>query len=162
MEPRVACEPEVHLVHGPVALSAFSAFPPGAGGECIFVGRTRDEIHPEHGRLIRLEYEAFEPMAKSVLDAIAREATDRCGCLAVRVHHSLGPVPTGEASVVVQVACAHRAEAFEACRLIIDRLKKEAPIWKKEIFAGGSSWSSGSAVNVTGDGVVATREEQAP
>ncbi len=150
MEPRLALEPEVHFVHGPVAFSPIAPFPPGAGGECIFVGRTRDETHPRHGRLVRLEYEAFEPMARSILAGIAEEAAARFGCRAIRVHHALGCVPTGEASVVVQVACGHRAEAFDACRFIIDGLKKEAPIWKKEIFADGSSWSSGSAIEVNG------------
>lgn len=118
-------------------------FPTDAGGECVFLGRTRRESHPGHGDLIRLSYEAYEPMAHAVLEALARTAVKQHGCLAVRVHHALGEVPLSEASVLVQVACPHRAAAFEACRFLIDRLKAEAPIWKREVWADGATWSTG-------------------
>ncbi len=66
----------------------------------------------------------------------------------VRIHHAVGEVPVGEASVLVQVVCGHRAKAFEACRFLIDRLKATAPIWKQELWADGTSWSKGTPVDL--------------
>ena len=114
------------------------------GGECVFLGRTRGELHPEHGALLRLRYEAYGSMAEGVLRELAEEAVERFGCLLVRVHHAVGVVDIGEASVLVQVVCGHRGEAFEACRFLIDELKKRVPIWKKEEWADGTSWSEGT------------------
>lgn len=122
-------------------MSALSPFPIEAGGECVFLGRTRMERHAKHGDLLRLSYDAYREMAERVLHDLAREAVNRFGCLAVRVHHAIGEVPVGEASVLVQVACGHRDKAFEACRFLIDRLKTDAPIWKREQWQGGETWS---------------------
>jgi molybdopterin synthase catalytic subunit len=135
---------EVRLLDEPAGPVPFEPFPTAAGGECVFLGRTRLETHPEHGPLVRLSYEAYRPMAERTLRDIAAKAVERFGCLAVRVHHALGPVEPGAASVLVQVACGHRAESFEACRFIIDALKAEAPIWKREEWADGTTWSEGS------------------
>ena len=135
---------DVELRHEPVAASTFDPFPQPAGGECVFLGRTREEEHPEHGRLERLRYEAYGPMAERVLRDLAARAAREHDCLAVRIHHALGVVPPGEASVLVQVVCPHRAEAFAACRFLIDRLKREAPIWKREEWQDGSTWSRGT------------------
>jgi molybdopterin synthase catalytic subunit len=85
-------------------------------------------------------------MAMKMLEALARNAVQKHGCFAVRIHHALGEVPPGEASVLVQVACPHRAAAFEACRFLIDRLKAEAPIWKREVWADSTTWSAGVPV----------------
>lgn len=137
---------DIQLCDHPVAMIEFDEFPLDAGGECIFLGRTRVETHPTHGRLTRLSYEAYAPMAESVLAALAQQAIERYGCLKVRIHHATGEVPPGRASVLVQVVCTHRAEAFEACRFLIDRLKVEAPIWKREVWEDGSTWSTGSVV----------------
>ena len=137
---------DVRLVAGPVSLELAEPYPPECGGECIFLGRTRLEHHPAHGELQSLHYEAYEPMAERVLEQIAREAVERYGCIAVRVRHATGEVPIGEASVLVQVLGGHRAEAFEACRLVIDELKARAPIWKREQWRGGETWASGSEV----------------
>jgi molybdopterin synthase catalytic subunit len=136
---------EIRLLDRPVSIPA-GATPPGAGAETVFLGRTRRDSHPAHGELIRLSYEAYEPMARDVLEALARDAAARHGCRAVRIHHALGEVRPGEASVLVQVFAAHRAEAFAACRELIDRLKSEAPIWKREEWADGSTWSEGTPV----------------
>ena len=137
---------DVQLLDRPARYAAIEHFPDGCGGECVFLGRTRIEIHPQHGRLVRLSYEAYEPMARGVLRDLAQHAAQQFDCLAVRLHHSLGDVPPGEASVLVQVACGHRAAAFEACRHLIDRLKAEAPIWKREVWADGTTWSRGQPV----------------
>lgn len=116
------------------------------GGECVFLGRTRGEMHDKHGPLQLLRYTAYESMAKRVLESLAQIAIKDHGALFVRIHHRMGEVPVGQASVLVQVVCGHRAEAFEACRMLIDRLKSEAPIWKSEVWADGTTWSRGLEV----------------
>jgi molybdopterin synthase catalytic subunit len=109
----------------------------------VFLGKTRQESHPQFGPLVRLEYEVYGPMAEKLLDQMAKDAAKRFGCLAVRLVHARGPVRPGEASVVIQVATPHRAEAFEACRWLIDRLKHELPIWKREIWRDGQTFVEG-------------------
>ncbi len=118
----------------------------GMGGECVFIGRTRKESDPQHGELVALDYDAYEPMARGVIEAIAREVARDHGCGFVGVRHSLGVVPVGAGSVIVRTLAGHRNEAFVACRQIIDRLKHEAPIWKRERWERGSTWQSGHPV----------------
>ncbi|MCP3906155.1 MAG: molybdenum cofactor biosynthesis protein MoaE [Planctomycetes bacterium] len=137
---------DVRLLDQPARHVPFDPFPQPAGGECVFLGRTREEVHPEHGRLVRLSYEAYRPMAERVLHDLARRAVERFGCLAVRLHHALGEVPPGDASVLVQVVAGHRGESFDACRFLIDALKSEAPIWKREVWEDGATWSEGTPV----------------
>lgn len=137
---------DVRIIEGPVEPVPSSPFPEGGGGECIFLGRTRRAVHEVHGALVQLHYQAYRPLAVRVLSELAEEASRRFGCLAVRVHHAVGDVPVGEASVLVQVACSHREEAFLACRFLIDRLKADAPIWKHEQWAGGATWARGVPV----------------
>jgi len=139
---------DVRLLDHPVRVIEFDPFPQPAGGECVFLGRTREERHPKHGPLLRLSYEAYHSMAITVLQELSQRAVEQFGCLAVRIHHAIGVVPPGEASVLVQVVCGHRAAAFDACRFLIDRLKAEAPIWKREEWADGSTWSHGEPVEV--------------
>jgi|GEM_PF-245929 len=127
---------------GPVSVVNLP-WPGDCGAEGVFLGRTRDETHPEFGRLIHLEYEVFEPMALKLFDEMAREAVDRWGCQAVRVAHAKGVVRPGEASVVIQVATPHRGESFEASRYLIDRLKHESPIWKREVWERGETYVEG-------------------
>ena len=137
---------DVQLTDRPVQFTPIDPFPHTAGGECAFLGRTRIETHPSHGRLIRLSYEAYAPMAEQVLHDLACQAREQFGCLFIRIHHAACEVPTGEASVLVQTACAHRAAAFDACRFLIDRLKSQAPIWKREVWQDGVTWSAGVPV----------------
>ena len=139
---------DVQLHDGPVDAVAFDPFPQPAGAECVFLGRTRCETHPEHGELTELAYEAYAPLAQSSLEELAREAVTQFKCLAVRLHHAVGVVPPGDASVLVQVVCGHRGESFDACRFLIDRLKQVTPIWKREVWADGTSWSTGQAVQL--------------
>lgn len=113
---------------------------PAAGGIDIFVGTTRNISHGR--RVTLLEYEAYEPMAIQVMESLEQEAKERWPLQKVVLIHRLGQIPVGEASVVVGVSSAHRKEAFEACRFLIDTLKREAPIWKREYFEDGAvEWS---------------------
>lgn len=137
---------DVQLLEHPVEPTPLSPFPADAGAECVFLGRTRVETHAHHGRLVMLRYEAYRPLALGVLRELADEAVRRFSCACVRVHHAVGDVPPGAASVLVQVAAGHRAEAFEAGRFLIDELKRKAPIWKQEHWADGTTWSEGAAV----------------
>jgi MoaE-MoaD fusion protein len=111
---------------------------PGQGAVATFIGNVR-----ERGALpdvTRLEYEAYEPMALEVLGAIAREIELEYPGVCVAIHHRLGALAVGEAAVIIAASAPHRAEAFAACRVAIERLKQRAPIWKKEIGASGQVW----------------------
>ena len=137
---------DVQILRQSVRPVSVEPFPEAAGAECVFVGRTRAETHPEHGPLVELTYEAYAPLARRVLTDLARLAAERYACRVVRIHHAVGAVPVGAASVLVQVACGHRDEAFAACRFLIDRLKATAPIWKRQRWADGATWSAGDPV----------------
>jgi len=129
------------LVREPIDLAALQATTPADGALCVFVGVVRNE---NAGRpVLRLEYEAFEEMALGLMHEIEAEALRRWPVTGVRVVHRLGPMEIGEASVAVAVASPHRAEAFEACRYVIDTLKATVPIWKKEFYADGAVWLEG-------------------
>lgn len=115
---------------------------PGAGGICTFTGVVRDN---SLGRAVtHLEYEAYGEMAKAEMERIAGEIAQRWPEARVAMAHRTGRLEIGEPSVVVSVSCPHRAEAFEACRWGIDRLKETVPIWKKEFAADGESWIEGA------------------
>jgi MoaE-MoaD fusion protein len=111
---------------------------PAAGAIVTFAGTTR--IDNAGRRVLRLEYEAYEPMALSEMRKLAREAGERWKIVRIAIQHRVGLVAIGETSVAIAVSAAHRAEAFEACRFAIDRLKEIVPIWKKEYFEGGEVW----------------------
>lgn len=133
---------DIQLLRGPVTWADPHPFPAAAGAECVFLGRTRAESS-DHGALEALEYSAYEPMAREILLELATTAMRNHGCLLVRVHHALGRVAVGEASVLVQTACPHRSAAFDSCRWLIDALKRSAPIWKREIWSDGATWAPG-------------------
>ena len=137
---------DIQIIDRPVRYMAVDAFPENAGAECVFLGRTRSDNHEQHGDLVELSYEAYEPMAQAELQRLADQATQQFDCLFIRIHHAIGVVPIAEASVLVQTVCGHRAESFDACRFLIDELKKSVPIWKQERWADGTTWSSGTAV----------------
>ncbi len=111
---------------------------PAAGAIVSFTGTTRRD---NAGRVVlRLEYEAYEPMALSEMRKLAVEAGVRRKITRIAIAHRIGVVEIGETSVAIAVSAPHRAEAFEACRFAIDRLKEIVPIWKKEHFEGGEVW----------------------
>lgn len=107
------------------------------GAVCSFTGTTRD--HNEGAAVDQLAYEAYEPMAQSVVGKIVADVLATHAITRVRIAHRLGVVPLGEAAVVVVVSAPHRAPAFEACRAIMDRIKHEAPIWKRERLRDAAS-----------------------
>jgi molybdopterin synthase catalytic subunit len=120
---------------------------PDAGGIDIFLGTTRAEPSPTGKALAALDYEAYEEMAVVGMRDLAARARSRWPIIRLALVHRLGRVAVGEPSVVVAVSCGHRAEAFEACRWLIDTLKAEVPVWKKEVWADGSmTWVEGSQV----------------
>jgi MoaE-MoaD fusion protein len=132
-------EPHVRITEEALdpAAAARAVAEPAAGAIVTFQGTTRE--------VPRLDYEAYREMAADVIRAILAEAIEGHGLLGAAAEHRLGAVPLGEASVVVAVAAAHRAEAFAGAREAIDRIKAEAPIWKREVSAEGrSEWVPGS------------------
>ncbi len=109
---------------------------PAAGGTAVFTGQVRDT---DHGRtVIRLSYTAH-PSAQDELRRIAKKVAAESGALAVAAVHRDGELAVGDLAVVVAAACPHRAEAFAACRALIDEVKAAVPIWKHQHFADGSS-----------------------
>lgn len=108
------------------------------GGLVSFTGSVRNATK---GRaVVRLEYEAYAPMAVAKMDEIAKEAAAQWEGLRISVLHRVGVLVPGEVAVVIAVAAPHRKEAFRACEFVIDRLKQDVPIWKKEVFADGDVW----------------------
>jgi len=116
---------------------------PGAGGTCVFMGTVRD--HSEAGDVTGLRYEAWEELAVRRLQELADELADRWPLKKVAILHRTGDLSVGEASVVIACSAPHRADAFEACRQGIERLKEDVPIWKKEeLTSGEAHWVMGS------------------
>lgn len=114
---------------------------PEDGATVVFEGIVRN--HTRGRRTLFLEYEAYETMALKQLDALVNRAGSQFQFRDVALVHRLGRLEIGETSVLIVVASAHRAAAFEACRWLIDTLKKTVPIWKKEHFADGAVWADG-------------------
>lgn len=110
---------------------------PRAGGIAVFLGTTRAEINATGEALVALDYEAFEAMADAQLRDLALRARLRGDVVHLAIHHRVGRVDLGAPSVVIAVSTPHRAEAFEICRWLIDTLKAEVAIWKKEVWADG-------------------------
>jgi molybdopterin synthase catalytic subunit len=136
----------VEMTDAPIdARSLVARLQRGADGAVVtFEGVTRD--NSKGRRTLRLEYEAYRPMALEKMQAIVRDAKGHFGVNRVGIVHRLGRLEIGEASVVIVVTSAHRAAAFEACRFAIDRLKKTVPIWKKEFFEDGEVWVEGDII----------------
>jgi len=111
------------------------------GAVVVFDGIVRDNTR---GRAtLHLDYEAYEEMALKQMGQLAAEARERFGVRRVTMVHRLGRLEIGETSVLIVVASAHRGQAFEACRWLIDTLKQTVPIWKKETFVDGAVWAAG-------------------
>jgi len=117
-----------------------------SGGVVLFLGQTRD--HSRGEKVIGLEYEAYENLALKQMEKIAAETRQRWPIRTIAIVHRTGYLKVGEISVAIAVACAHRGEAFEACRFAIDTLKKTVPIWKKEFRPDGSFWVEGVPIQI--------------
>jgi molybdopterin synthase catalytic subunit len=111
------------------------------GAVCLFDGIVRN--HSRNRRTLYLEYEAYPAMALAGMETLAQEALEGFPIRDVRIAHRVGRLEIGESSVVIVVASAHRAAAFDACRWLIDSLKRTVPVWKKEFFEGGAIWADG-------------------
>ncbi len=131
-------EPHARVVEEPLSLDALveRVRDPRAGAVVTFQGVTRE--------VERLEYEAYAEMATETLAAIAAQAIERHGLCAAAVEHRVGEVPLSEPSVAVAVSAPHRGGAFAGAREIIDRVKAQAPIWKKEVEGGEARWVEGA------------------
>jgi molybdopterin synthase catalytic subunit len=133
----------VEIVDEPIDADAIvRAIKAGSDGAvCVFDGIVRDNTRGR--KTLHLDYEAYREMALGQMHKLADEAVTRFGVRDVAMVHRLGRLQVGETSVLIAVASAHRAQAFEACRWLIDTLKKTVPIWKRETFADGAVWADG-------------------
>jgi molybdopterin synthase catalytic subunit len=113
------------------------------GAVCVFDGIVRDNTRGR--KTLHLDYEAYREMALEQMRGLAAEAVTKFGVRDVALVHRLGRLVVGETSVLVVVASAHRGAGFDACRWLIDTLKKTVPIWKKEQFVDGAIWADGEA-----------------
>jgi molybdopterin synthase catalytic subunit len=119
----------------------------GYGAIASFVGIVRNT---NQGRMVtHLEYEAYEPLAVKALEQIRQEAAEQWPGTELAVHHRIGRLDIGEASIIIAAGSAHRADAFAACRYVIERVKQIVPIWKHEFFEGGEVWIEGATANPT-------------
>jgi len=122
------------------------------GAVVVFDGIVRN--HTRNRQTLYLDYEAYEEMALKQMDSLSREAVTRFAVRHVTLVHRLGRLTVGETSVLIVVASEHRGQAFDACRWLIDTLKKTVPIWKKETFVDGVVWAAGEpfpeSIAVTG------------
>lgn len=126
----------------------------GPGAVSLFIGLVRNR---HAGRRVEhLRYEAYEPLALRTFERIADEVEQKVPGTVIAIHHRVGTLGIGEASVVIAAGSAHRAEACAACRFAIERIKQIAPVWKHEVFEGGASWVEGATARPDED---APREE---
>ena len=120
---------------------------PDRGGIAIFLGLVRD--HHQGRSVLGLDYSAYGPMAEQVTGEIVGEAKGHWPQASVAVQHRIGALTIGDTAVAVVAAAAHRGEAFDACRYVIEELKKRVPVWKKEMYADGTvEWVDPTASRV--------------
>ena len=132
----------------------------GADGAVVtFVGVVRN--HNLDRRVRYLEYEGYEPLALRAFERIVREVGERWPGARMALHHRVGRLEVGEASVAIAAVSAHRGDAFAACRYVIERVKQIAPIWKREFFEGGDVWIEGATADPLDDRARAEAERAA-
>lgn len=117
----------------------------GIGAVTTFIGLVRD--HNLGRRVLHLEYEAYEALAVKGLDRIVSESLEQWPSVRIAIHHRIGRMEIGDASVAIAAASPHRGEAFAASRYAIERLKQIVPIWKHEYFEGGDVWIEGATAD---------------
>lgn len=128
-----------HLTDGPIDIQSLLALDsyPESGGLALFAGTVRDH---HQGRAVEsLRYTAYAPLAEQRIGEIEEEACRRYDLSYCRVVHRLGALRIGDVAIVCVARAAHRAEAFDACRYVVDEVKHQAPIWKEEFYTDGSS-----------------------
>lgn len=128
-----------------LARGVTSAAPGTDGAVATFVGLVRD--HNQGRRVHHLVYESYDALAVRTLLRIVDESRERWPGVHLAVHHRIGRLEVGEASVAIAAASPHRADAFAACRYAIERVKQIAPIWKHEYFEGGDVWIEGATAD---------------
>src|SRR3954464_11922091 len=140
-------DPRFRVTSDPIDVSAVAAILSSAdcGAVATFVGLVRNENGGR--RVLWLAYEAYEPLAVKSFVRIDEEAGERWPSIGLAIHHRVGRLDVGEASVVIAAASPHRAAAFAACRYAIERIKQIAPIWKHEPLEGGEIWIEGAAAD---------------
>ena len=111
---------------------------PESGGIDVFIGAVRNATKGK--AVTRLEFEAYETMALREMEKIAQQTLEKWPVQKILIHHRTGVLQIGEIPVIIAVSAAHRGAAFDACRYVIDTLKKTVPIWKKEFFEDGEVW----------------------
>ncbi len=133
---------DIQLLHTPLSEQFCLDFvkTDDTGGIVIFVGTVRNQTKGKS--VIRLDFEAYEPMAILEMRKIAVQAVEQFSLKKISVHHRVGTLAIGEVPVVIAVSSAHRKAAFDACEFVIDTLKETVPIWKKEIVEDGEVWVS--------------------
>jgi molybdopterin synthase catalytic subunit len=136
---RLSLDPLIGLVSAP------GEGPEGSGAVATFLGLVRDRNLGR--RVLRLEYEAHERLAVRAFERIDAEVVARWPSVRLALHHRIGRLEVGEASVAIAAGSPHRAEAFMACRYAIERVKQIAPIWKHEYFEGGDVWIEGATAD---------------
>ena len=139
--------PRVAVATVPLDAAAVAAEVAAAGDGAVatFAGLVRD--HNQGRRVLFLEYEAYEPLALKAMQRIVDESATAWPSTRVALHHRIGRLEIGEASIVIAAASAHRADAFAACRYAIERVKQIVPIWKHEHFDGGEAWLEGAVAD---------------
>lgn len=115
------------------------------GAVAVFLGLVRN--HNKGRRVLFLDYEAYEPLALRGLQRIVMESSERWPDVRLAIHHRIGRMEIGEASVVIAAASPHRANAFAASRYAIERIKQIVPVWKHEYFEGGDVWIEGATAD---------------
>jgi len=117
----------------------------GVGAVAVFLGLVRD--NNKGRKVLFLDYEAYDALALRGLDLIVAEVTEKWPAVRLAIHHRIGKMQIGEASVVIAAASPHRADAFAASRYAIERIKQIVPIWKHEYFEGGDVWIEGATAD---------------
>jgi molybdopterin synthase catalytic subunit len=136
---------ELERLLAAVAANAAAGDPGADGAVVTFLGLVRNH---NAGRSVRyLEYEAYEPLALKAFERIALEVRGRWADTRLALHHRIGRLEIGDASVAIAARSPHRGNAYAACRYAIERVKQIAPIWKREFFDGGDVWIEGATAN---------------
>ena len=131
---------EIKLLDTPLTPDSCIRFvsSPDAGGLSVFIGTVRNQTKGK--KVVRLEFEAYQPMAVAEMQKIADQMMRKWPCKKIAIHHRIGNLEIEDIAVIIAVTTPHRKDSFAACQYAIDTLKETVPIWKKEIFEDGAVW----------------------